>query len=446
MEIINVINNLKKAIFDTSDSEEKKVEDNVQNAIDDESIDKSLEETEKVNENELDPFEWLGLEEREKKVTLSSEATYFICLKILSESIGKLPFKIYKRTDKGRIPYFISDINRVLTIRPNEYMNPTIFWSTVELNRNNFGNAYIWCRWQGRRLKDIWIMQSDCVEVYIDNMGYFGQKNKIYYIYSDPKSGKRIPFKSEEVIHLKTSYTYDGIIGLPVRAILRSTIEGNLNSQIYMNKLYKEGLTGSAVLQYTGDLDKKAQRKLKAYYEEFSSGPQNAGKIIPVPLGMTLQPLNYKLTDAQFFELKKYSSLQIAAAFGIKPNHINNYEKSSYSNSEMQQLSFYTDTLQYIMKQYEEEITYKLLTDTQLDEGIFIKFNERAILRADSKTQMEVLTSYSKNGIYTANEARDYLDMPWKEGGDALIVNGNCIPIDDVGKQYDNNKGGENNE
>lgn len=60
---------------------------------------------------------------------------------------------------------------------------------------------------------------------------------------------------------------------------------------------------------------------------------------------MKLTPLDIKLSDSQFIELKKYSALQIAAAFGIKPNQINDYTKSSYSNSEMQQLSFLTDTM-----------------------------------------------------------------------------------------------------
>ena len=101
-----------------------------------------------------------------------------------------------------------------------------------------------------------------------------------------------------------------------------------------------------------------------------NAGPEgnakNAGKIIPVPLGMKLTPLDIKLSDSQFIELKKYSALQIAAAFGIKPNQINDYTKSSYSNSEMQQLSFLTDTMLFVLKQYEEEVNYKLLTDISI--------------------------------------------------------------------------------
>lgn len=68
-----------------------------------------------------------------------------------------------------------------------------------------------------------------------------------------------------------------------------------------------------------------------------------------------------KLSDAEFFENSKLSALQLAAAFGIKPNIINDYSKSSYSNSETQQLDFYVNTLQPVLQHTEQEITYKLL-------------------------------------------------------------------------------------
>jgi HK97 family phage portal protein len=156
---------------------------------------------------------------------------------------------------------------------------------------------------------------------------------------------------------------------------------------------------------------------------------------------MKLVPLDIKLTDSQFFELKKYTALQIAAAFGIKPNQINDYEKSSYASAEAQNLAFYVDTLLYILKQYEEEITYKILSNELIQQGYFFKFNVNVILRADIKTQMEALSKGVNNGIYTANEARSYLDLPAEEGGDVLMVNGNYIPITMIGQQYQ--KGGD---
>lgn len=392
--------------------------------------------------NDSQFLEWLGIDNSRSKAI--SEVTYFTCLKILSETLGKLSLKMYQDTEKGIVKAKSNDIYNLLRLRPNPYMTSSIFWTTVEKNRNHYGNAYVWCRWIGNKLADLWVMQSNCVQVYIDDEGYFGKKNKIWYVYSDPQTGKQYTINSDNVLHFKSSHTYDGIIGKSVRNTLKDSIEGASKSQGFMNKLYKEGMTARAILQYTGDLDKEAKRRLLKGIEEFATGENNAGKIIPIPLGMQIQPLDIKLADAQFFELKKYNALQIAGAFGIKPNHLNDYSKSSYSNSEMQQLSFYIDTLQYILKQYEEEITYKLLSSQQINNGYFFKFNEGSILRADMQTQAECLTKYVNNGIYTPNEAREMLNLPREEGGDTLIVNGNYMPITMAGNQY--MKGGELNE
>jgi HK97 family phage portal protein len=385
-------------------------------------------------------LEWLGIATDTPKDKLS-EATYFACMKILAESIGKLPLKMYQSTDKGIIKSDKTDLYNILKLRPNPYMTSSIFWSTVEMNRNHFGNAYVWCRFKGPQLMDLWIMPSQDVSIVIDDSGILGKKDKIWYKYSDKHTGKHYTFNSDEVMHFKTSMTFDGISGMPIKDILKSTVEGSLESQKFMNNLYKTGLTGKAVLEYTGDLNQDAKDRLVKGFEEFANGSKNAGKIIPVPLGMKLVPLNIKLTDSQFFELKKYSALQIAAAFGIKPNQINDYEKSSYASAEAQNLAFYVDTLLYPLKQYEEETTYKILSTQLINLGYFFKFNVNVILRADIKSQIEALSKGVNNAIYTPNEARSYLDLPSEVGGDTLLVNGNYMPVTMAGEQY--RKGGE---
>jgi HK97 family phage portal protein len=240
-------------------------------------------------------------------------------------------------------------------------------------------------------------------------------------------------------MHFKTSISFDGLTGAAVQDILRATITGGLESQNFMNNLYEGGLTARAVLQYTGDLDEKMKKKLIKTLEGYANGVTNAGKFIPIPVGMKLEPLSIKLTDSQFFELKKYSALQIAGAFGIKPNQINDYEKSSYSNSEMQNITFYIDTALYILKQYEEELNYKLLEPSEQAEGKHYKFNENVILRTDAKSQAEILTQYVQNGIYTPNEARSFMNKASMDGGDDLICNGNYIKVADIGKEEGEN-------
>jgi len=407
---------------------------------------KNWEAKNSVEMNSPDFVEWLGINTVNKNVL--SEITYFTCLKMLSETIGKLPVKYYQNTEDGVKKAESNKVHELLKTRPNPQMTPTTFFSTIENNRNHKGNGYVWIRREFVKSKyggeintlDLWPMPSDRVTILVDDKGIFGNKGKFYYQYIDKYDSETYVFKQEDVMHFKTWLSFDGYSGEPVQSILKNSINGALESQKFMNNLYEQGLTASMALQYTGDLEPGKAKKLQNKYEDMLSGAKNAGRIVPVPFGMQLQPLNVKLTDSQFFELKKYSALQFSGAFGIKPNQINDYEKSSYSNSESQQLSFLVDTMLYIIKQYEEEMNYKLLTKEERQAGYYLKFNEKVLLRADSKTQSEMLRNYVIGSIYTPNEAREYLDKARDPFGDKLIANGSVIPLEKIGIQYE--KGG----
>jgi HK97 family phage portal protein len=356
-----------------------------------------------------------------------------------------MPIKYYQKTDKGIIEAEQTGTSKLLTKRPNPFMTPTVFWNTVEMNRCHYGNGYVYMRKEFVRKKyggefriiDMWVMQSNCVQIIVDDAGIFAGVGRLWYVYTDPTSGHQYIFSTDEVMHFKTSFSFDGITGLPVQQILKDTVSGASASQDYMNNLYESGLTAKATLEYTGELNEKSKEALVKSFEQFGSGAKNTGKILPVPLGMKLVPLDVKLTDAQFFELKKYTALQIAAAFGVKPNQINNYDKSSYSNSEMQQLSFYVDTELFVIKQYEEEINYKILTEDEQNDGYYYKYNEKVLFRTDSKTQMEYLKNGVAGSIMTANEARRKLDLPDADGGDVLLANGNIVPLTQAGAAYE---------
>lgn len=387
-------------------------------------------------------IDFLGLHDTKERAL--SEATYFACLKVLSESVGKLPLKLLQHNEDGGVvtarghPLYFA-----LHDRPNPYMTSTTFWSTMEQNRNHHGDAYAWIKGAGKKTS-LWILPSEDVEIWYDDKKILSDVPDIYYIYSH--GGKLYKFSSEQIIHLKTSSSFDGIKGIPVREQLKSTISGNIKSQKMLNQMYKSGFTAKAVVQYTADLSGENLRKFKEKIEDFAGSDlddKEVKNIIPIPVGTTLTPLNVKLADSQFIDIKKYSALQIASAFGIKPNQIGDYEKSSYASAEAQQLSFYVDTLLYILKQYEEELNYKLLSREEIDNGYYFKFNVAVILRADLKTQIETLSQAVSNFIYTPNEARALLDKPAVQGGDKLLGNGASIPVELAGTQYTNLEGKE---
>lgn len=367
-----------------------------------------------------------------------SEATYYACVKTLSESVGKLPLKIMRRTADGGVttvrghPLFTT-----LYTRPNKYQNASAFWSAAEQARNHYGNAFILIAGAGSNTS-LWLLPSEQVQVWYDDSRLLADIPDIYYIYDS--GGGLYRFGSEEILHLRSSDTRDGIMGIPVRERLAQTVDGAKKSQKMLNKLYSSGFTSKAVLQYTASLNDESRDTFTRGIEKFMRGDmkdKGIENVIPIPVGATLTPLNIKLADNQFIDIKQYTALQIASAFGIKPNQIGDYTKSSYASSEAQQLSFYVDTLLFNLRQYEQELDYKLLSRSEQADGYFCKFNINAILRADMKTQIEMLRSAVNGFIYTPNEARALLDKPAKPGGDRLIGNGAAIPLTDVGKQYE---------
>ena len=165
---------------------------------------------------------------------------------------------------------------------------------------DHYGNAYVYMRKKFDRKKfggeiktvDLWVMQSNCVQIVVDDAGIFAGVGRLWYVYTDPTSGRQYVFSTDEVMHFKTSFSFDGITGLPVQQILRDTVAGASESQAFMNNLYESGLTAKATLEYTGELNEKAKSALVKSFEEFGSGAKNTGKILPVPLGMKLTPLD----------------------------------------------------------------------------------------------------------------------------------------------------------
>ena len=387
-------------------------------------------------------MDFLGLDKDMDKNALK-EATYYTCCKVLSEAIGKLPLKLIQRDGQGNLQELKdTKLYETVNIRPNAFMTASSFWSTVEYHRNHFGNAYVLVTGAGDS-QQLWLLDPARVEVWYDDAHLLSDTAGVYYIYN---ADKRYVFENSEVLHFKAGISRDGIMGVPVRETLADNMESAKKAQKLLNKLYSSGFTAKAVLNYTADLSTENEKKYLRHIEQYASGQfkeEGIENIIPIPFGSKLEPLNMKLTDSEFLEVKKYTAIQIASAFGIKPTQIGDYSKASYASAEAQNLAFYVDTLLYIVKEYEEELTFKLLTDDQRRKGMYFKFNIDVILRADFNSKVQALSTAVNSFLMTPNEARSKLDLGKVSGGDRLLGNGASIPVELTGSQYVDDPGSE---
>lgn len=373
------------------------------------------------------------------------EATYFTCMRILSETMAKMPCKIYKDSDNGLVRVRNHKVHKLLAVRPNPFMSPSDYWKSVEYYKNHYGHSIIAIDYNKRtgELRGLYPLNMDNVTMIIDNIGLLrtGKSNsRIYYKVKDPKSGAEVKYSDEDVLHFK-AFTPDGITGVAVRDYLGNLIENAQSGGDYINKHFKNGLMSRIAVQYTGDIEEKERKKFQEQFKRLNGGIKNAGKVIPIPIGFSLQKIDANMVDSQFLDITKLTSKQIAAAFGIKPHQLNDIEKNSYASIEALNQQFYIDTLLPIVTMYEQELNYKLFSEDELNEGFKVKFNIDVILRPTLKERYEAYGMGVQNGFLLPSEARDREDLPFVEGSDKLICNGNMIPLDMLGIQY--MKGGE---
>ncbi|MEG1186060.1 MAG: phage portal protein, partial [Eubacterium sp.] len=263
------------------------------------------------------------------------EATYFTCIKILANSVAKVPCYLVKEGERGNKRMTDNPLYEKMALRPNPYMSAIDFWKAIEASRHHDGNgcAYIERDYLGN-IQNLWPVKMN--RLIIDDVGLIksGMKNKIMVEYTSVGNATIDYCCYEDIIHLK-SFTMDGVTSSANRSMIRGVVETGLKSQKYLNELYGNGLTSKIVVQLTSDI--KEEPKIRKMQEKFERIYSSKGRIFTVPAGYTISPLNISLTDAQFEQVRRMSISQIASSFGIKMFQLNDLKDTNNNSLEQQQ-------------------------------------------------------------------------------------------------------------
>lgn len=379
-----------------------------------------------------------------------NEIVTYTCIKILSETLGKLPCKLYRKSIKDgkettqSIDHYLGSL---LKLRPNPYMSASDFWKCLEVLRNVYGNSYAWIDFiqSGRdigKIQGFYPLDPEKMAIWVDDVGLISSKNSLWYIYTD-NAGRQHKLQSSDLFHFK-SLTTDGIVGIAPIEILKDSIENAKSSQKFLNGSYKNGMQTKGLINYVGELNDVAKETFRTKFESMSNGLNNVGRVSLLPIGYQFTPIEMKMVDAQFLETSKLTAQQISAAYGCKLHQINELVKSSYSTTSEANREFYTDTMMAILTMYEQEITYKAFTNSELNNNYYAKFNADVMLRGDATARYDSYAKAVQNGFKTPNECRALEEDPPLPGGDRLLLNGNYIPAEMAGMQYEK-KGGNGN-
>ena len=354
------------------------------------------------------------------------------CLEVISDSIGKMPaYCIDSRTrERMELP-----VLELLNSRPNEAMTPFVRRKMLELNRLVKGNGYEWILRDPMSMAPVELIPipAQLVAPWRDTTG------RIWYDVSHPYTGEVMRLRAEDVCHYK-GYTRDGLKGLGVLERAAAIIGAGTAAQEYQNAYYTNGGQPSGVLQTETDMggyvkgpdgqatETTLKDALRHEREKGHSGPSNSHRVAILDHGLKYQPIAATMAEAQFVETHDLTVIDICNFFGV-PAYKVNAGKQSYSSNEQNAIEYVVSTLQPIVTQMEQEMSWRLLMPRQIQAGLELRLNMMVELRGDFGSRSTWYERMRHLGAYSVNDIRALEDLPDVEGGDEREASLNYVPL-----------------
>lgn len=373
--------------------------------------------------------EWLGSSSSGQRVTVDSAmqlSAVWACVRLLSETVGALPIKVYRRLPDGsREPAREHNLHRLLAQSPNSEMTPFRFKLTVLASICLRGNAFVEKKRIGNRVVALLpLMPQSMVVKRLDS-------GQLQYKYTERGKSRIIPVA--DMMHIR-GFGLDGVCGMHPVSEGRDVIGAAMAAEEAAAKVFANGLQASGVLTHEGGLLKDPQREeIRKNMERFA-GSKNAGKLMVLEGHLKYQGITMNPEAAQMLQTRSMNVELICSWFKVPPWMIGHMDKqSSWASSvEAQNLHFLTNCLRPILVNIEEEITRCLIDPWDRDD-IYAEFAVEALLRADSAGRSAFYNIALQNGWMSRNEVRRLENMSPIPGGDAYTVQVNLTPLEKLG-------------
>lgn len=361
----------------------------------------------------------------------------------ISSTMSKIPFFIINIKTKKRIPD--PNIYKLLNLAPNKIMNAAIMHGMIMNWLLIDGEAYVLPIRKPRSneiIRRIPFRKYDVTKKY-DNDNY-----EAYYEITLPNRKKEL-YRADDVEHYM-AFTLDGVNGIAPLDYAQHTIQSGLSQDKYNEETYQNGCRPSDYLTVATDLgydlkdypigtddkgnvvtEKKSPKEI-IRYEWYKAKKAGHGTAV-LDKGMTYHTVEQITPEQMQFVTSKEVTVQDIARFFRMGScmHKLGVGKQTYSTNEQGQIDYINETILPFLRQWEQELTLKLLTEEQRAKGWQIKGNPNAELRGDTASRLNWYTGMKEMGVYSINEIRNYEDLSGiGEDGDVRTIGPNAVPLE----------------
>lgn len=340
-------------------------------------------------------------------------------VRLISETIGSLPCKVYRETADGKEAAKDHPAYRIAHKRANDALGAgrlrMLLTRDALLHGSGFARIH---RHDDGRPFELYRIKPDRVTITEDDITGFPT-----YRVADP-DGVKI-YSHTDILHISA---FDG-----VSPILRGK-EALGNAAVlerHLSQFFGSGARPSAVITTDAlpDNDSGAN-KLKNVRSDYRRWKDDPNAPLILPPGWQLAQPAITSTDAQFLEHRKEQVNEIARLFGVPPHMLFQLDRATWSNAEEMGASFLQLCLRPWLDRWQEAYATVLLSEDEQDNHYF-EFVTADLERADAAGRADIYAKLIAARVYTPNEVRARENLPPHPGGDELInpnTTSNAVP------------------
>lgn len=348
-----------------------------------------------------------------------------------SKAIAQLPLRLYKNdTVKENKCVFKrkivvnNDISYIFDTAPNNNMTPYIFWRTVTAQKETYGNAYVYIKRNNiGEVVELNILDPSKVGIYLDESG------EVYY---KPYNDKDIYLHNLDILHFSSIYV-SGYKGISFLECLRTQLNFKENVIKMNSEQMEKSIKAGATLKLPSNL---SMDRMKEYKEQFEkSYSQGFNGLIVLDSGMIFEQIKYDVNDLKQSDINKITAKEVSSVSGLPLFMLGEGESSRYVNMEHQTIDFIQNCIAPYVVLIEQELNRKLLSEQQIKEGYYFKFNINALMRSDMSSRSKFYREMVSMGAMTLNEVRSLEDLEsYGEIGERPVISLNYAYLDTLDK------------
>lgn len=340
-----------------------------------------------------------------------------------ARATARLPLPVYRREDKNR-PRDDSHPMSLLLENPSPGLSPHRLWLWVSATFDIWGDAFLYKKRDKNAPAGMWLFPLHPSAMTRD------ERTSTWTFDNGRMRLEEIP--DSDLVRFLDFHPTSMSTGLSPLEPLRSTLENEWNARNATSSFWQRGARPGTYLIHEKNLSQPAMDRLKAQYDQLTSGSGNTGATLILEEGMQPKHMTLTAEEAQYIETRKLNREEVCAAYDVPPPVVHILDRATFSNITEQMRSMYRDTMGPHLAGFEAAIETDLRRAEWPNDNVYAEFLMDEVLRGDFEQRQDAL---AKASHMTIAEKRRVENLPEIPGTDRIFLNAGIMPLDAIDAQ-----------